>query len=609
MDLIIVFPLEQNSIVLPLAEELSLMANSFRHIKEDDVLYFKLRSKDALPDPIIWIQDIEFNFSEPAYVNGYFEYYFPETKDSRPFLNHFGQSDLVIEIQNGTSIFLYTSLEVIAKNNNAIRAEYMLDYLEGRMEDVVRACFSITHQKGDPIQAQATHAFTLLQEIKQGLNVFFTYRSRFIEKRRSRIIPQSDLKELSSAHISENSIYWLINNLDQLDGNYLHDSSTVMVNGRRFRVQQIESDSLIENTNVYENQVIMGYLEDLLATLINIEHDYSKLERQLPKNDPIRQIPSGYQSLTELREKFGKKYFSKLLTECHELQKQCRESIKFCNQYLPVKQVVREMPKMTDGFNAYSHYREVFRQIVSWYRLGKLNVSGERFLYSLRTLDKLYEFFCLFNLIDALSASDFHMIRSMREEKDATLWETNPDSIYDFVDKDDVHIRLHYEPHINTTADSEHTPIYVYANSRAKWGFLAPDFLMEIHYRGNLEYAIFDSKYTNQKNATHKYLPELTMKYIHSIGQKEGGYSPIKAMIILFSGDVLNLSGTSINYHRKEFDIFSVSPIFPILGAICISPATDKITDIKKPTPNLAKFLRRLIKVLTDFSSHKVEVY
>ena len=122
----------------------------------------------------------------------------------------------------------------------------------------------------------------------------------------------------------------------------------------------------------------------------------------LENYDCVTDIPIGYQCLGEIRKKFGRRHYEKLLAECRELQRMCRSCIHWYDAYLPVKRMIREEPKMTPGFEAYAHYRKVFDKIIQWYRIGKLSLAGDHFLYSLRTLDKLYEFYCLFQIVEAL---------------------------------------------------------------------------------------------------------------------------------------------------------------------------------------------------------------
>ena len=111
------------------------------------------------------------------------------------------------------------------------------------------------------------------------------------------------------------------------------------------------------------------------------------------------------------------------------------------------------MPNLTPKFSSQPHYFEVFVQMVEWYRLGKLNVDREKYLLSLRTLDKLYEFYCLFLLIEALQKSGWELRQSVAKQTIASAtrygeWQITPNNEYNFY-YNHKRIKLQYEPRIN----------------------------------------------------------------------------------------------------------------------------------------------------------------
>ena len=401
---------EQVDTPLDLFTSLDHIATTPR-VLEDEVISFVLRSPKQLSDVQLWIQDMEVEdvLEEVDALHRYYSYWWQpnDQKNPRLFLNHFGQSTITIifsdPAQSG-EMTLYAVIEVLARKINKERAEQMLTFLETRLEDVTRHCFSLTHKTAASKCATTVPASVLLQEVKKQLSQFRSNLPRFRQRKRCRLLPKPFLTDPTTTNaLTAHSVTWLLSHLDALIPSATPTSASIYLNSRLFDLQQIEAEILHEDTDVYENQIIHGYVENVASTLSGLTHYYQKTLQSLNIQRYSEPIPGDYGSFDELRNRYGRKYYAKLITICEQLQQECQFCIQFIEKHLPVRRSITEMPEMTPAFLAHAHYREIFELIVDWYRLGRPNVSGDQFLYGLRTLDKLYELFCLFRTIEALS--------------------------------------------------------------------------------------------------------------------------------------------------------------------------------------------------------------
>src|SRR5690606_35413479 len=81
--------------------------------------------------------------------------------------------------------------------------------------------------------------------------------------------------------------------------------------------------------------------------------------------------------------------------EARVLLQQCNELLAFFQKYIPCTTRGTVAPILTPQAKRFTHYERSFRLIDSWYKLGQPAWSGRSYLFGLKSLDKLYEFFCL----------------------------------------------------------------------------------------------------------------------------------------------------------------------------------------------------------------------
>ena len=580
-------------------------------LTEDEPVEFVLRCPEDV-QPRLFIQDIEIDRPYWQRAGDAIEYRWEMHPGGLPwFLNHFGYCILKVEClagPEGEDTHGYAAVEVFARKPNAERAERILDYLESRMEDVSRSCFNSAHS--DIFQAERQGggggdipASALLQAIADHLQVVATLLPRFRYRKRCRLAPTPKrIKATQAANLTEHSVHWALTHLDTLLPVSAPTAGSLAVGGRFYELDEIETYALTEETNVYENQVIAGYLESIAARLSEVERFCLGQLQALESDGFIALVPPGYGSIFDIKRKVGRKRFAKLLAECAALQRVCADQSAFWRKHLPVTRTVREMPNVTPGFLASPHYHQAFRQVVAWHGLGRLGLAGERFLYGLRTIDRLYEFYCLFRLVETLRASGWEPTGRERYNPTARVqergdWDARPDSVYTFAGRDRERITLFYEPEIERTING---PLGLVRTMEGGAGFL-PDFVLKFEADGPQPpaYLILDAKYVSPAIALNFELTKITMKYLHGIGVPEGGRAPVQGIFVLHPQDFRAAApGQPFRaYHTRSFDLFSGTPAVPILAAVELTPGTgdepEAVGDAELP-----RVLRRALEVI-----------
>ena len=569
-------------------------------VTEDEPVEFVLRCPGDV-QPRLYIQDVELDRPFSRKVAEGFEYWWEPHPGGPPwFLNHFGYCILTIEFQSGPDrkeSLCYAAVEVFARKPNAERAERILDYLESRMEDVSRSCFNAAHPNAarpgaDQAGAEVPPtgdipASVLLHAIAGHLQTFAAQAPRFRYRKRCRLAPTpTRIKASQAANLTEHSVHWALTHLDTLMPVGAPTPGSIAVGGRFYELDEIETYALSEETNVYENQVIAGYLESIAARLSDVERFCLGQLQALESEGFVAQVPLGYGSIFDIKRKVGRKRFGKLLAECAALQREAADQSAFWRLHLPVKRTVREMPTVTPGFLASPHYHQAFRQVVAWHGLGRLNLSGERFLYGLRTIDRLYEFYCLFRLVETVREAGWEPAGRQRRAPASHVrpgldWDARPDNVYTFTRRDGGRVTLFYEPEIERTPDNA---LGLVRTMEGGPGFL-PDFVLKFESGSEASgpqppsYLIFDAKYVSPSIALNfegarSELTKITMKYLHGIGAAGGGRSPVQGIFVLHPQSFHAAApGPPFRaYHARGFDLFSETPAVPILAAVELTP-------------------------------------
>lgn len=587
-------------------------------VLENDNVGFVLRGRDIL-DPYIFIQDLPVG---PAHIhrllpNGVTEFTWYSPRDSKSwFINHFGYSIVRLETspvhdEHSTTVTtMYAIVEVYATKINADRAAHILKFLEKNLADVTRTCFSATSQiSGSQGQSEITPE-VFLQQVSKNTESFQELLPLFNGRKRSRLLPKSTrIKANGAVGLTDHSVAWTLSHLDMLTP-ATPSPVNVLLGGSYYSIDEVEADILQDDTDVYENKVIAGYFDDVLSRLSEAAKVYEDRRKQASAEMAPRDVPIGFKSIQDIRRQFVIKYYDRLLTEYFLLKRRILRHATFFQQNLSVRFPHHGMPQLTPGFLSQFHYHTAFKQIVAYYRLGSLTLTGERFLYGLRTLDKLYEFYCLFRIIEAVKASKWTLTRQDRVAFGGAIMPSplegiKPNNKYTFVHSSGLRMTLYYDLEISTSVQTEIGLVDTFHTRYGSNSNYAPDFVMKIERSKDVVYAVLDAKYVSPATALagygkNRYADEVTklcMKYLHGIGYQQGGPSPIAALLVLHpASNLVDAPDRYRSFHREANSLFSANPSLPIIGAVGVTPQAEELNNSNNDI--LTGVLNQLIVVL-----------
>jgi hypothetical protein len=346
------------------------------------------------------------------------------------------------------------------------------------------------------------------------------------------IRPKNEIASYSSdINISEESLFWLIGNLDVLQPTISHNVNKIVVNNRLFSPLEILSSELEESTDTNENQIVHGFLTELALflnqALYSFEDEIKKCAKI--KFEDLIVFYSYTRSISRLK---------KILLNLSKIKF-------YLNKNIPVKSETLDYLN-TNKIESKEHYSYVYNSLIEWLLYKDATFSKDKKLFKgINRMDKLFERACFFKLIDSFQKLEYES-ESITFDRD------------DFPNKVKLSKKgiIHY-------LYFEIIPESLVTVKKGSWK-LKPDFILELE---NGHFVIIDAKYKKTSNISRFDYPELVLKYLHGIGFKEGGFFNPLALFVLFPGTKNDID----YYQRSEYDLESSNPIFPSIGSVALN--------------------------------------
>ena len=284
---------------------------------------------------------------------------------------------------------------------------------------------------------------------------------------------KNTIKDFELADISNNSIDWLINNLDELHfGNsYKNAENSIKINNKHGLVEKILTEEKVSDFNVYENQIILGTFNYVLFEIGKINNKIKGIlstkqyyEKDFYSINEFKKIP--FLKLKDDLEKIDSKIKS--------LQRKYKDLFK--NTFS--KNV---FPKLTPVFSNKRHYTDAYIKI-KLIRDIKINLDGELNLLNIKKLSTLYERFNLYVLINSIKAKNPITFKFENPKRDEDY--TYQEFYFNFKN---YKLSLYYDYHIGNIENK-------IGLQRISKGYYRPDYILKLEKQNTIFLYILDSK-------------------------------------------------------------------------------------------------------------------
>lgn len=476
-------------------------------------------------------------------------FYFFGKKESQIFLMQYDVVRLGIKV--GEKIFVTEYLLCLSSNiddYNSVK-NMIQTLLEFDDEIISRWIF------GKKEKNKATHAFLngalvtdaykSMESYHQLINdIIVTYQRNAILFRNRSIKKFCNTQDKIPYHkiqkLGQNEFSWIVKNMEVLRETNLN--GVIRYGTKKYIPDYIKCDFSKKTTDVYENRVVVSFLALVIKeTMMIIEHFQEMINEE---NEIFRKLKLFENSekkapilvVKEYQIKNAEMTLAKISTDIDMLRKMYTSYEKI----IPCEKIeIVTLPRKTKVFQEIQHYKEIYEYILKWYKYGEMSLEKENLLFKVKTIDKIYEYFCLFKLLILFKQHGYNLIG---DNDEAIFYEYNhrQGEASDELDVANTYlltngllkVTLYYQPTIYSDSEETTNGIDLYRIDSNR--YYTPDFLIKCEKDNNTRYAILDSKYSKRKTLNrYNTLEKLIFKYCSSIASKSDLYPAVNFMWLL----------------------------------------------------------------------------
>lgn len=561
-------------------------------VREDEEVYFELIASPDIIEAKLWINDIPIGVGKVAEEDVSGHYWYPETlpkgRKAAFFRNYFGRVELQIEcslVSGDQTIVALEPIEVVASKLSSERVEKLVQYVADQSASLPFALESVGSFLGALDGADSVNK--TLNEAERIVTVFERNLPSFSSRPCSSLTPENRrLSSEESLNDEQVNVEWVLGNLGSV--RYASDEKEALFEfeGAFYTFSEVEVERLVENYDVYENQAAHGLLVSIRSEMRKLQQYYSEKKTSAARKDS-RLKKTGYVSFFDVIENLSRPLINDRLRRIERMQTRLAALSKRLSDAVPVTHYEVGYVKFTEKVKAFPHYRKIYEEASRWYGLGVPSLSEGSLLHPLTSLDKLYEYFCYFRILESLIANGYKV--SNVSESDAQNRRL-PQVVV--LEKPGVKIQFLYEPdywsplssnatgekYVNVEGWSVHRGGIKKKKRAGALSRRTPDYVIDISTTdvGNdnrsIGMIVLDAKYSTPDIVFRTYLPELVMKYVHGVSRKVGGESPVKGLVLLHPPSMQREPFGTRSFHLDDYSLEGTRTVFPVLATSELYP-------------------------------------
>lgn len=320
------------------------------YILEDELLEFQLITPNTYTNATLKVYQHIITPSEILHINDNLIKFIWKPNNfnytEKLFINYFGISELAVDLMNEdiTSVEIhFQPLQILAKTESINNVEEMFTYLSKIAPEELYSIFSATKSHGKIESEIEGSPLEFIERLKYSKTLLLDILPSLIHTPITRLEPQHKFVHTTGTEeLSESSISWLMENLSVLEPDENLDQAHICYDDQHYRASTMYIPVLSENTDVYENQVIHGFIDLLIRESRQLLHRY--LGKDFTASS---QFPTGYTSFFEKINKFKKELISHEINSIHECINSLRTIQIMLNKHLPVTKKITQRPIFT----------------------------------------------------------------------------------------------------------------------------------------------------------------------------------------------------------------------------------------------------------------------
>ncbi|PWJ44678.1 hypothetical protein [Sediminitomix flava] len=447
-------------------------------------------------------------------------------------------------------------VRVDASKITGSEAEYLLSYLYDKNKPLLMKFLSEGENEGsgssDPPAAFSQEILNRLHsfvDVMEALYPEFDFHPVAFEEEVLTVRPYEP------HHIDSQGIDWLLNNLDEIifDPAFRDDPNAVQIGHKYGIIDRIATKEYTKNLRTYENELILGSF-DFVNEFINQMETILQEQFQKPNEVDNENVYASFEAIKVI-------LLRRAYDEIDLLRKKLTNLKYKYQRSFPGVLARNESGVVTPEFRKNKHYWKAFSEIQQL-RSVSLGDSEDNFFFNINFLDKLYELFNFYQIID--------LLKEYYADKNCEFVEQKNDGLmnrcFSVISKEvgnEWMLNFIFNPRITTYPQETNLVLHGKVDKRSK--VYTPDYVLELSKGRDIRYAIMDAKYKNAKTVVENDIKELAFKYYTCL-RISGARAEIQ------KPDYLWLLCPDAYHGRPRWVLNYQENFLPIIGAVISKP-------------------------------------
>lgn len=505
---------------------------------ENSLYEISIRSEEIFENIELFIGD----YSIPLKFNKDIGCY--ETVKDTIFNGCFDLACISVNIDNGygdEKVYYSEYLRIATTKQTAKQVEQMLYEIENNIPNFLEICFSRNMKKSGLAKNEIRSIWNTLKIVDEIIDVYESNYGYFRNHKKSVIKQEAAILDVKSMRkINQDSLIWIANNPDNLIET--DNESPIKYKGKYYAPTKIKTYVSKYSYDIYENKMVIGFLKTIIDYINNQIVGFNReiLELENIPNSIIIQLPNTH----ELTGRCVYVYYKGVLERFEEKRDILQKLYYMYIRILECKsEGVVGLPKLTNTFKRVYHYRICYECMIKWFKMGDYTFNHLNYLFKLKTLSRIFEYYCLIKLQIAVLQNGYILkeVNKITYDIEDDIEDINNKYVFSGHGQE---ITLFYEPTIWANHVNEEINLYStgYNFIKSKWNNKwSPDFVLKIVTTTNEYYYIIDAKYSKARNVNRIYLPQLVLKYSSQIASKDKFFSDIIGVGAIYPDDSDNI--------------------------------------------------------------------
>ena len=546
---------------------------NYQFVFSDQEYGFQLKNID---EEKIQSMSVFINDEEQYYYSEKGMFFFAQQRRGKlkPFRNRFGFAEISFEIcyGDGRVEFCYSDyLSILVHKDSELQAvNTMIDYVYRNQEHLLITGDIGNTVPGDVKKGSVINLETrvsLAQDILKVYNDSYGYFSANSRFKTRTVDMVDDTNKLQS--MSPKTLQYITTHPSYLQLGLVNTG--VRIGKRHFIPQKTMMEKREYSYDIYENQIVVGFLEKMLE---DINFMITAVKNLIKKYAGFFDVSGEYIHSSYFIFQHTNEALNKNLTRMNSIKKELEIMWNLYRRTLNIEGAkINQMPKPSALFLSVAQYNNIYNYMSRWFDFGIYNFAQERFMLSFLNGSVLYEIFSLAKLMEAVSLQGFVLVNEYRYSyriMNAALYRNKLCNNTFIYARNEERLTIYYQPMITNSRYKSANGINVYRNNsyayEKSYGtyYYAPDYLIKYEHNGVERYLILDAKFGNRYFVIEQ-ASKLVFKYLFSISPREN--QTILGLCILY--------GKSNEQNNKESiydETYSTKKIYPVFDMAPISP-------------------------------------